>query len=270
MFFRRWVYAALIAAGCAPAPGAVHCGPETCSGCCSGETCITTLSDTSCGLGGAACLTCFVSQKCNVSGECVGGSSDAGCTPSCQSLVCGQDNGCGGRCEGCARAGETCNKTTWSCEPGCSMVRGYPDVDGDGWGDALAPGELMCAPLRAGFTQNHTDCADRDSRAHPGQTTFFTTPIVGPTELPLQFDFDCSGAQEEQYVVAGGNYCYSTSRDPLPAYNECTKLHAPPQPTWTQSIPPACGESGFWLTACDYKSAAGCIRVGQNQAQGCR
>lgn len=79
-----------------------------------------------------------------------GGSDDPECTPQCSQKTCGESDGCEGRCTGCP-AGETCNQTTWVCEPtGCT-----PDCTGKTCGDSDGC-EGKCTGCPAGEVCNQT------------------------------------------------------------------------------------------------------------------
>ncbi|MGI5862606.1 MAG: hypothetical protein ACOX6T_11195 [Myxococcales bacterium] len=67
---------------------------------CTGETC------------GEAC--CPPGHHCHPSLQtCV-----PFCTPICEDRLCGDPDGCGGKCTGCP-GGETCDQTTWQCKATC-------------------------------------------------------------------------------------------------------------------------------------------------------
>jgi hypothetical protein len=79
---------------------------------------------------------------------------------------------------------------------GCAAVRVYPDVDGDGFGDATSAGVLACS----GVT-NNTDCADQDANARPGQTEHRGVPITGPTQHGLAYDYNCDGVETPELTA---------------------------------------------------------------------
>ncbi|MEM6292315.1 MAG: hypothetical protein AAGA54_13660 [Myxococcota bacterium] len=78
------------------------CNPDTCGGCCDGDTCIEAQTDAACGLGGAQCAVCPEGSSC-VQGTC--------------ELPCVE------RCDGCCQ-GETCIPLTDLSASTCG-------VDGD-------------------------------------------------------------------------------------------------------------------------------------------
>ena len=78
------------------------CSPAACpSGCCdysssSKGTCLTGNLPSACGTKGATCVNCVAKgSSCDVASQ-----TCANCKPSCNSMSCGQDDGCGGVCTG--------------------------------------------------------------------------------------------------------------------------------------------------------------------------
>jgi len=124
------------------------------------------------------------------------------------------------------------------CDGG-KMVAMYPDLDGDRFGDSGAEPVLVCdkSPTPAGLVANAKDCDDNDSRVHPGQMEFFSTPIAGRTMLA--FDFDCDGVETPSVSSLGPNG------------EECTFLGAgqcvggQPGGGWWGTVP-ACGDTAEW------------------------
>jgi hypothetical protein len=102
---------------CVSAP----CGPNTCLGCCAGNTCVAMQSDMDCGTGGLSCTNCTaIGEFCNQStGNCV--STPPMCSPStcptgcCAGDICvtsEMDTQCGtagAACQDCTTSGETCS-----------------------------------------------------------------------------------------------------------------------------------------------------------------
>lgn len=104
---------------CQPAP---RCTPETCPGCCAGDSCVVAPTAAACGRNGAACRPCGASEQC-VSGVCTpqpacGPQTCAGC---CVGGICAVGNqatacGVGGaQCANCAANGEACQ--AGACAP---------------------------------------------------------------------------------------------------------------------------------------------------------
>jgi predicted extracellular nuclease len=88
------------------------------------------------------------------------GVADGGCTPDCNGIACGADDGCGGQCVGtCPNAGEVCNPATFVCEGGDA---GVPDAGADDAGVPDAGVEDAGVPdagvADAGTTDGGIDC----------------------------------------------------------------------------------------------------------------
>jgi hypothetical protein len=68
-------------------------------------------------------------------------------------------------------ATELCNKVDDNCDAqvdnGIAFVSYYPDVDGDGFGDASAQAESSCSPV-AGKVLTNSDCNDQSATVKPG------------------------------------------------------------------------------------------------------
>lgn len=68
-------------------------------------------------------------------------------------------------------APELCNGVDDNCvggpDDGLTFATYYPDVDGDGFGNAAAPGQASCLPI-AGKVTNRLDCDDTRFAAKPG------------------------------------------------------------------------------------------------------
>jgi len=83
-----------------------------------------------------------------------------------------------------------------------TCVNYYPDLDGDGFGGAGSGNPVLVCPgdpIPSGYGQvqsGGTDCDDSDSRVHPGQNSFFTTPSKGGT-----WNYDCDSQITHQYAV---------------------------------------------------------------------
>jgi hypothetical protein len=111
--------------------GGGACGPESCTGCCQGNTCIESLTDATCGTGGAACVDCTATgQTCDVgTGTCQGTAScgPGTCVGCCQGDTCVQsltDGACGtggAACVDCTATGQTCDVSAGTCQgtPSC-------------------------------------------------------------------------------------------------------------------------------------------------------
>ena len=114
---------------------APQCNPETCpSGCCSGSTCVTALSDGACGLNGQACQACPAGQHC-VGGLCLPPyECESGATQPCQT----------GQLGICAQGLSSCVDHNWGpcipTQPGLEVCNGLDD-DCDGMVDIPMPPE---------------------------------------------------------------------------------------------------------------------------------
>jgi len=131
----------------------------------------------------------------------------------------------------------------------------YVDADGDGYGSMLIAG-VSAATAPAGYVSNKLDCADGDSRAHPGQTAFFTTPITGATYLPLPYDFNCDGVETPEYPTAIAGACWTASPCSSGGSN-----------VWDGSVP-QCGNVGSWLLQCRLVGSS-CTPVTNSRTQAC-
>ena len=142
--------------------------------------------------------------------------------------------------------------------PPADRVRLYPDVDGDGFGDAQSLGTLFCAAT-SGYVVNNHDCADGDVFANPSGD-FSTTKIQGSTITP-DFDFNCDGTETP---MDGGPATAEAECFARPASNCGGFLSG-----WFQTIP-ACGVSGHWNLKC-VPGGGGCIgQSGTQRVQACK
>lgn len=115
-------------------------------------------------------------------------------------------------------------------EDACTPLPWYPDVDGDGFGDATAQPTMACEQP-AGFVADHTDCADADARANPSQTVMQESPVKGIGGA----DFNCDGIESPKLMEA--------TRTCVPG---CSFAAGP---GWL-NMAPECGETGTWLLDC--------------------
>jgi hypothetical protein len=115
--------------------GGSLCGPSTCTGCCSGTTCIAGTSAMACGSHGQACATCEGTLEACVArgagGVCVGSGpkcSPANCTGCCDSGGICQDpaaiNACGANGVACALClpGEACESGVCEMAASCGPL----------------------------------------------------------------------------------------------------------------------------------------------------
>ncbi|NMA48547.1 MAG: hypothetical protein GX947_02055 [Tissierellia bacterium] len=95
-----------------------------------------------------------------------------------------------------------------TCSSGSECVSGYCYVDNDGDRYAPSSGTKKC---QASSQLSGTDCCDSDSRAKPGQTSYYTT-----TNNCGSWDYDCNGSTTkstncDKYSAEEGNArrCYA-------------------------------------------------------------
>ena len=118
-----------------------QCLPQNCKGCCAGDECQPGTSESACGTGGKACVSCAKDNKC-IAGKCTpcgpqtcrnGCCKDGKCLPGTDKANCGTG---GGTCKACASTQECINQTCKSnacrvnapCNPkGPSTCSGRPD-----------------------------------------------------------------------------------------------------------------------------------------------
>jgi hypothetical protein len=124
---------------------------------------------------------------------------------------------------------------------GCSTY--YRDADNDGFGDPNAP-YCDCAPGGPDGSFNSTntlDCFDGNANANPQQSGYFSTHRGDGS-----FDYNCNGAQEQQYPNAGACDSWGTN------IGDCTLGTA----GWHGGVP-ACGGAGNYMVDND-SCSAGC------------
>lgn len=134
-----------------------------------------------------------------------------------------------------------------SCD-GAELCFTDQDLDGFRGNDIIASSDSDCAdPGEAGLAGAGGDCDDLDSRAHPGQAAFFTTP----TSRGI-FDFDCDGVAMPQFssLLTSCPVCGASG--------------------WLSSIPP-CGASAQWAVCAMGPSPLICVATPtMPQTQACR
>ena len=122
----------------------------------------------------------------------------------------------------------------------------YSDSDGDGH----CPGSgKTCVGNDAGYRDSCTsynDCCDTDSRAKPGQTTYYATPRSGCGG----YDYNCDSVESRESTQLGK--CYNCWFDDGGDFR-CHETS--PGTTTGWSYRPACGGSALYITNIGYDCA---------------
>jgi hypothetical protein len=134
-------------------------------------------------------------------------------------------------------------------DPALFLARtAYTDADNDNAGGALDGAQCLGAPrLPAGLADRPSDCADDDSRARPGATTYYDTPRPDGS-----FDFNCSGTETWPAITSATGCSFDA------ATNVCTT-------TYVNIVEAPCGESQT-VGVCD----GTCALVSQAKTTLCR
>jgi hypothetical protein len=109
-------------------------------------------------------------------GDGIGGNtpSGAGCGPPPQGQVTTSGDCDDSKASVHPGAAEVCNGIDDNCDGltdnGIPFHNFYPDMDGDGFGDANAMPTSSCQSMVQGMVQNNTDCDDTDPTVKPGAT----------------------------------------------------------------------------------------------------
>jgi len=99
----------------------------------------------------------------------------------------------------------------WAVNVALGTVNGWPDADGDGFGDAGAPATQFCGlPLPAGFVDNDLDCNDLDALTFPGAPELCDgldndcDSVVPATEIDDDGDgfAECEGDCDDTEILA--------------------------------------------------------------------
>lgn len=102
--------------GGAGGSGGGSCSSVTCpKGCCDDAgQCVAALTDDACGDKGASCVDCLKQGSfCDSSRSC------KGCARDCEGKVCGEQDGCGGVCDGVCPAQQVCTVGSKKLPDGC-------------------------------------------------------------------------------------------------------------------------------------------------------
>ncbi len=149
--------------------------------------------------------------ECIEQGECTAGASAT------REQACG----CSGTRTVVRTCSESCEWHSWDASGACNgdtpTSTYYADTDRDGFGDPTTSTET-CGSAPAGYVANNRDCCDRDAKAYPGQTEWFSSPTAcgsydydcdgketQETRSPFNEERRCSVATCEETVVAGNN-----------------------------------------------------------------
>jgi hypothetical protein len=133
----------------------------------------------------------------------------------------------------------------------------WPDLDGDGFGDAGTAAACLCGPPEGLlWAANGTDCVDASLEAHPGATGWFALPRPDGG-----FDYDCDGTQTPKSKKLGGLCTLSSA-------GECGGVEG-----WRTPVP-GCGAAGTWQVGCQLAGgeggAPGCVEMTEKRLQTCR
>lgn len=194
--------------------------------------------------------------------QCSGTVCATSCTSDsqCQSThFCQPDNQCAPK----RVDGQPCTRAAECVSGACTLS--YPDVDGDGFGASNgAAGGYCGVNPPAGRSATKNDCCDSDSRARPGQTTYFDTQRTGCGG----FDFNCDAAESKQDESA---YACKTN-------GSCAESDCGGGTGWATSTAPECGTSATYVTQCSFKTYSGsspcaggfyCASVDEQRSQAC-
>jgi hypothetical protein len=109
-----------------------------------------------------------------------------------------------------------------------------------------------------------TDCNDANPTVNPGQMMYQTSPIPGAPPA-TDFDYNCNGDEEEQYVFEVGS-CMLVAGGPG-GTPMCALRRG-----WLGAAP-ACGMDGERIIHCSLRvggTGATCVAVTETLTQGCR
>jgi hypothetical protein len=157
---------------------------------------------------------------------------------------------------------DTCNGVDDDCDGAVDEGQTqlcYRDFDEDTFPDADAPVRVCPDPTRPATGNcprtttdrapgpGVTDCCDFDPRAHPGQTSFFTS-VNGCG----RFDFDCDGRETIGLTsTQSGINCSAASLSET-ACRAASRAVAGSPGFWSADGPPPCGVSSLWLAECQW------------------
>ncbi len=178
--------------------------------------------------GGYACNGASCRTACTAPAHCQA-------THYCGNNQCRLKKANGDPCSG-PQAGDECSSGVCSAR--------YFDADGDGYGVTTSVIHVCGTGFPTGYTANPGDCCDSDSRAHPGQTSQFTTPRSGCGG----YDFNCDGQQTLTQI--GMSSCKTQNFSP-PVCPGLTAFLG-----WRDYVP-LCGQQAPWVINCSAKNLPG-------------
>lgn len=183
------------------------------------------------------------SQQC-VAGPGNSSSAFGSCTgsvgPAPADLCDGSDTNCNGQSDDDCGSPEGSDCTNDSdCNDNTDCVTFYGDGDEDGFAavDAIQTAVRLCASVTFRLPQftrvrpasrATTDCLDTNDVVKPGQTAFFTAPVVGLTPA---FDYDCDGIEADP------------TNNKVSDCDDQTIVNCVDRGGWS-GAPPACGQTG--------------------------
>lgn len=183
------------------------------------------------------------SQQC-VTGPGNASSAFGPCTgsigPAPADLCDGSDTNCNGQSDDSCGSPEGSECTNNSdCDNNTDCVTFYGDGDEDGFAaaDAIETALRVCASATFRLPQftrvrpasrATTDCLDTNDVVKPGQTAFFTAPVLGLTPA---FDYDCDGIEADP------------TNNKVSDCNDQTIVSCVDRGGWS-GAPPACGQTG--------------------------
>jgi hypothetical protein len=166
-------------------------------------------------------------------------------------------------------ATEVCNHADDNCtggaDEGLPVSTYYLDVDLDGFAPNTG-GSVSDCMQPMGFTsrmpissnRETVDCFPMEARAFPGQTMYFTAPIVG-ADIWVAWDYDCSGTNQTRYL--GGGSCSGA----VPCAGTTGAFVSAASGTR-----PTCGESGTFQLWCAFDATLACRSTTETRVQSCR